>query len=142
MAFWQYAVISVLAYAGIAVGFFIIRVVPEERRQGEKYFMLLMNLLSLLAAASLFFTSSWILPVLLLAAFYLWSSPFVSYTAFSFVFALANERTFLPVTMLIFAYGLAYGAMLSDGKNKLRSIFACSYFVPLSMVIFMIILLL
>jgi hypothetical protein len=130
MEFLTYALASVISAIGIIAGNLILIKAPEEKKPGMKYFVIINYFLFLLSAIlSMAFAYInrqnllFILPIVILISLFFRlkkAQLYFAYLSYSLMlwFFSDNKGQLLIFSAIIFAYGLAAGAIIFEQRNK------------------------
>lgn len=132
MNFINYLLVSLVAFLGIFVGFFLALYTKEELKQGKKYFILLQKiLLTLIFGFLLFFFQIQLNIILFISIIFLVfllvtdsNQQLPIYIALGIIFSITscNHDIFLTVSSLIFLYGIPTGTLLTQKMLREKKI--------------------
>jgi len=143
MQILNYFLASIVSYSGLLLGIFLIKIAPEEQKQGKRYFSFLRNIFVILIIGFLsFYYIKQIFIILLIMIFFivflflninLKNRPFkkitktsdlnkslITYILLAIIFYLSykNANLFIVESSLIFLYGIVNSSLLLNIKRK------------------------
>ncbi|MBW2977455.1 hypothetical protein KY331_01295 [Candidatus Woesearchaeota archaeon] len=148
----NYALVTLITFLGLFVGFILALIAKEELKPGKHYFILLQNLIFSLIIFFLLFYNDLMIWLSALIAFltfiFLRKSkvkPIATYLSLAVIFNAAFRNrlsVFILIASLIFIYGIPIGSLLTynlkNKKSKVIKDILIKYgiFIPIALVLF------
>lgn len=143
ITYLNYFLAAIVAYLGLLLGIFLIKIAPEEQKPGKKYFIFLKKAIFLLILVFylFFYNFNPALSVILLVFTLILmlnkklklEKTGITYFFFGLVFYLSSRvlNLFIIETVLIFLYGMAVSSLTLKKKNYSEIFFKnLWFFIP------------